>query len=174
VHDMFASVAMKEAPLQADRLTQMINEGHLEWLDISWSSIGGNDIKRIINALAADTCVRHIDMSGYSGPLKDLLSLLKIVTNSRIIQTLNLSYCSLGDDVAEVIAELLAQNNSVKAINIILNNFTSTGLQIIMNGLKVNSMVRAFSVSLPSAKLGKNPYWHERSYYLREADKFKK
>jgi len=168
IHDMFASVSQKEAPQQADKIVQTINEGYLEWLDLSWSLIRGNDLKRILAVLTADTCVRHVDLSGYSGGLNDILAVLDIVKRSNLISTINLSYCSLGDEVADKLADFFTENTSVKAVNLILNSFSPQGLTTIMNGLKLNTSVRAISISLPNIKISKNPFWLERSYTLRE------
>jgi len=168
VHDMFHSVAQKDAPQQADRIVQMINEGYLEWLDLSWSSIRGNDLKKILAALVADTCVRHVDLSGYTGGINDIRAILDVIKRSNIVTTINLSYCSLGDEITDKLAEFFTENKSLKAINLILNGFGPQGINTILNGLKTNTSIRAVSVSLPNIKLSKNAFWLERSYYLRE------
>jgi len=153
----------------ADNIVNKLKAGELEYLDISWVAIKGNDIRRICDLLAVDECVKHINMTGYGYGTNEVLLVLETIKGSQMVEILNLSYCGLDDQAATAIGEFLRVNRSVKNLNIALNPFTKEGIEYIIEGLRANTVIKTISTQIPDIAVAqKMPYWFERTYELKE------
>jgi len=169
-HDNDYEESVRNSRVQLQNILYHIKNSELTSLDLSFSAIHGSDLLQIFQFLSADTCVKHIDLSGYASYPNEIATLLNIVESSELIESLNLSYCGLQDDSSLAIGEFLKRNKSVTNLNLVFNQFSQEGLVNIFEGLKMNGYVKQFAISLPKVKIGKLRFWMERIYRNRERD----
>jgi len=171
MHDPDQELTIREGRYLSDQSDNKLKNGELEYLDLSWAAIKGNDMRRICDLLAVDECVRHINISGYGYGTNEILFILETTKGSQMVESLNLSYCGLDDQAAQVIGEFLKVNRSVKHLNVALNPFSKEGIAHIIEGLRTNTTVKTISVQLPDVDVALAiSYWNERTYYLKELE----
>jgi len=167
VHDPEHENTIRESHTQMDQIYNKLKSKQIEYLDLSWSAIRGSELQRICTLLSMDECVRHINMSGYGYGTNEILNLLASIKNSKLVESLNLSYCGLDDQAAQFIGEFLQTNKSLKNLNLTLNPYTKIGFNSILTGLKANRHLKIIHLQIPDLDLlPELSYFNERQYAL--------
>jgi len=167
VHDPEHENTIRESHTQMDQIYNKLKSKQIEYLDLSWSAIRGSELQRICTLLSMDECVRHINMSGYGYGTNEILNLLASIKNSKLVESLNLSYCGLDDQAAQFIGEFLQTNKSLKNLNLTLNPYTKIGFNSILTGLKANRHLKIIHLQIPNLDLlPELSYFNERQYAL--------
>ena len=139
-------ICIKDLDLSANCLTShskygisnIIQEGALVSLDLSYSKLDENCLYEISKSLLANLTLKQLFLCGSSIGVGGALSLAVALQHNHTIEDLCIRGNGILDDGTIAIAECLKTNRTLKSLNISKNNFTEIGATEIAEALCYN------------------------------------
>jgi hypothetical protein len=152
----------------AEILFAKLMENKTDVFDLSWSSIGGEMLGPLLEALDVNQSVKTVDLSGFSQGFDDVMRVLKVIEGKPTIRNVNLNYTGLNDVAAEKLSSFIINNKYVTSINLAFNALTSVGVRTLIGALRQNSTLLSVAIQVPTIEDARLTYWNERLYSMRE------
>ena len=121
---------------------------HLEYLDLNRNKkVGSGGAVNLIISLTKYSNIRYLDLMGTKIGFEDCKALYEMLTSSRHIQVLDISYNYLSPETIQLIVDGLSQNTSLEILKIYnCSNFSSENILHLASVLRVNTSLKELDI----------------------------
>ena len=127
-------------------INTIIQEGALEWLDLSFNKLGESGAYEISKALQVNLTLQQLFLSGNFIGVGGALSIAVALCHNHTLTDLDISYNEIFDDGVMALAESLKTNRTLKYLNVSHNNITEIGITEIVDIMKTNPVLEKLEI----------------------------